>query len=139
MLANEASKYRWNFVDDKEKVYPCNETKALIVSRLAKVENLPDCFLKRETEQQLWHIIYSVTDKDEYEKALKSFAERHGLDVASFVENFKKFPPFKSEYGSFSEKAIKKLLPLMRTGKYWYWEKNNDEHEKRIAKINRRV
>ncbi len=54
MLANEASKYRWNFVDDKEKVYPCNETKALIVSRLAKVENLPDGFLKRETEQQLW-------------------------------------------------------------------------------------
>jgi CRISPR-associated endonuclease Csn1 len=135
MLANEASKYRWNFVDDKEKVYPCNETKALIVSRLAKVENLPDGFLKRETEQQLWHIIYSVTDKDEYEKALKSFAERHGLDVASFVENFKKFPPFKSEYGSFSEKAIKKLLPLMRTGKYWYWEKIDESTKKRIAKI----
>lgn len=135
MLANEASKYRWNFLDDKGKVYPCNETKTLIVSRLSKVENLPDGFLNRETEQQLWHIIYSVTDKGEYEKALKSFAERHGLDVSSFVDNFKKFPPFKSEYGSFSEKAIKKLLPLMRVGKYWDWGKIDGTTKKRIDKI----
>lgn len=135
MLVNEASKYRWNFLDDKGKVYPCNETKTLIVSRLSKVENLPDGFLNRETEQQLWHIIYSVTDKGEYEKALKSFAERHGLDVSSFVENFKKFPPFKSEYGSFSEKAIKKLLPLMRVGKYWDWGKIDGTTKKRIDKI----
>ncbi|MDR0368751.1 MAG: type II CRISPR RNA-guided endonuclease Cas9, partial [Bacteroidales bacterium] len=135
MLTNEASKYRWNFVDDKEKAYPCNETKALIVSRLSKVENLSDGFPNRETEQQLWHIIYSVTDKVEYEKALKSFAERYGLDTTSFVENFIKFPPFKSEYGSFSEKAIKKLLPLLRTGKYWDWETVGEKTKSNIDKI----
>ena len=27
-----------------------------------------------------------------------------------FVEVFKKFPPFKKEYGAYSEKAIKKFL-----------------------------
>lgn len=109
--------HRWNFVEDKK--YPCNETKTMISSRLDKVENISDDFLTREIEQKIWHIIYSVNDKIEYEKALKSFASKNNLDESSFVDAFKKFPPFKSEYGSFSEKAIKKLLPLMRLGKYW--------------------
>ncbi len=109
--------HRWNFVEDKK--YPCNETRAMISSRLEKVENSPVDFLTREIEQKIWHIIYSVNDKIEYEKALKSFANKNDLDENSFVEAFRKFPPFKSEYGSFSEKAIKKLLPLMRLGKYW--------------------
>lgn len=113
--------HRWNYVEDKK--YPCNETKVMISSRLDKVENISDDFLTREIEQKIWHIIYSVNDKVEYEKALKSFAGKNNLDENSFVEAFKKFPPFKSEYGSFSEKAIKKLLPLMRLGKYW----NEDE------------
>lgn len=113
---NEKS-HRWNFVEDKK--YPCNETKTMISSRLDKVENISEDFLTREIEQKIWHIIYSVNDKIEYEKALKSFAGKNNLDENSFFEAFKKFPPFKSEYGSFSEKAIKKLLPLMRLGKFW--------------------
>lgn len=64
--------HRWNFVEDKK--YPCNETKTMISSRLDKVENISDNFLTREIEQKIWHIIYSVNDKIEYEKALKSFA-----------------------------------------------------------------
>ena len=129
----EKENYRWNYVEDKK--YPCNETKAQFLSRLKKVEGLEDCdsFLQEKTklgkneqaievsrEQQLWHIIYSIHDKKEFDKALKSFASKHEIDEESFVENFKKFPPFKSEYGAYSEKAIKKLLPLMRKGKYWH-------------------
>ena len=125
--------HRWNFVEDK--VYPCNETGTQVRARLAKVENLPADFLTLEIEQKLWHIIYSVTDKNEFEKALKTFAVKHNLDENSFVENFKKFPPFKSEYGSFSEKAIKKLLPLMRLGKYWDWEVIDAKTKDRISKI----
>lgn len=117
VLTAETEKYRWNYVEDKK--YPCNETKKMISSRLEKVENISDDFLTREIEQKIWHIIYSVNDKTEYEKALKSFAGKNNLDENSFFDAFKKFPPFKSEYGSFSEKAIKKLLPLMRLGKYW--------------------
>jgi len=124
--------YRWNFVEDKK--YPCNETKTMISSRLDKVENISDDFFTRETEQKIWHIIYSVNDKMEYEKALKSFARKNNLDENSFFEAFKKFPPFKSEYGSFSEKAIKKLLLLMRLGKYWNYE-NIDDSKERIQKI----
>ncbi|QQQ29456.1 type II CRISPR RNA-guided endonuclease Cas9 [Chryseobacterium indoltheticum] len=125
--------YRWNFVEDKK--YPCNETKTMISSRLDKVENISDDFFTRETEQKIWHIIYSVNDKMEYEKALKSFARKNNLDENSFFEAFKKFPPFKSEYGSFSEKAIKKLLPLMRLGKYWNYADIDKYSKDRIQKI----
>ena len=77
-----------------------------------------------EIEYQLWHIIYSVTDKKQYETAIESFVKRYNqkhqtnIDEKSFKDAFIKFPPFKSEYGSYSEKATKKLLPLMRLGKY---------------------
>lgn len=125
--------HRWNFVEAKK--YPCNETKTMISSRLDKVENISDDFLTREIEQKIWHIIYSVNDKIEYEKALKSFAGKNNLDESSFFEAFKKFPPFKSEFGSFSEKAIKKLLPLMRLGKFWNYENINDYSKDRIQKI----
>lgn len=125
--------HRWNFVEDK--VYPCNETGTQIRTRLAKVENLPPDFLTSGIEQNLWHIIYSVTDKKEYEQALSSFGRRYNLNETSFVENFKKFAPFKSEYGTYSEKAIKKLLPLMRLGKYWNWSAIDANTKGRIDKI----
>lgn len=129
----ECSKYRWNYVEDKS--YPCNETGTLIRNQLSKVEGLPGNFLTREVELKLWHIIYSVTDKTEFEKALKSFALRHSLDETIFFENFRKTPPFESAYGAFSEKAIKKLLPLMRVGKYWSWESIDVRTKNRIEKI----
>ncbi|MDR2775214.1 MAG: type II CRISPR RNA-guided endonuclease Cas9 [Tannerella sp.] len=142
-LNNEIAKYRWNYVfddskekeDEKSKKYPCNETGYEIGRRLGKVENVPAGFLTPGREQSLWHIIYSVTDKTEFEKALKSFANKQELDEKSFVENFKKFPPFKSEYSSFSEKAVKKLLPLMRLGKYWNWDAIDTKTKDRISKI----
>ncbi|MDM1299574.1 type II CRISPR RNA-guided endonuclease Cas9 [Empedobacter falsenii] len=126
-------KYRWNYVQDKD--YPANETRYLIQSRLDNVENAPKDFLTFENEMALWHIIYSVNDKIEYEKALKSFATKKGLDEVTFVEAFKKFPPFKSDYGSFSEKAIKKLLPLMRFGTQWNWDNIDQNSKERIGKI----
>lgn len=132
-LNAEVEKYRWNYVEDKK--YPCNETRTLINNRLEKVENIKADFLTPEIEYALWHIIYSVTDKEEYEKALKSFTGKHQLDETSFVESFKKFPPFKSDYGSFSEKAIKKLLPLLRKGKYWNWNLIDENSRNRIEKI----
>lgn len=125
--------HRWKYVEDKK--YPCNETKSMISERLKKVENIADDFLTREIEQKIWHIIYSVNDKVEYEKALRSFSRKNNLDENSFFEAFKKFPPFKSEYASFSEKAIKKLLPLMRLGKYWNYENISDDSKERIQKI----
>jgi len=142
-LNAEIAKYRWNYVfdnskekeEDKSKKYPCNATGYEIRRRLEKVENVPANFLTPENEQKLWHIIYSVTDKTEFESALKTFARKHNLNVDSFEENFKKFPPFKSEYGAYSEKAIKKLLPLMRLREYWKWDAIDSRTKERISKI----
>ncbi len=144
--------------EDKSKKYPCNTTGYEIRRRLEKVADVSDDFLeitdiedvvikkgenkgKKITvslgtrEIQLWHIIYSVTDKNEYKSALGKFAKKYLLDEDSFVANFEKFPPFKSEYGSYSEKAIKKILPLLRMGKYWNWIAIDNKSQVRIEKI----
>jgi CRISPR-associated endonuclease Csn1 len=131
--SQEAARYRWNYVEDKS--YPCNETRHLIASRLDMVSNLPEGFHTLENEKALWHIIYSISDKKQYESALSSFAAKHGLDEISFGEGFGKIPPFESDYGTYSEKAIKKLLSVMRTGKYWSWDAIDEGTRNRIDKI----
>ena len=123
--------YRWNYVEDKE--YPCNETRAIILSGLSKC-NIESTFLSHETEMLLWHILYSVEDKIEIGKALKKFAEKNDLPD-SFAEVFGKIKPFKKDYGSYSEKAIKKLLSLMRMGKYWSADGIDAKTKERIDKI----
>ena len=123
--------YRWNYVEDKE--YPCNETRAAILSGLTKC-NLDTGFLTKEIEMHLWHILYSVEDNIEISKALKSFAEKHGL-TDDFVEVFSKTKPFQKDFGSYSEKAIKKLLPLMQMGKYWDENSIDAKTKERIDKM----
>ena len=128
---NNIANYRWNYVEDK--TYPGNETRALILSHLEKAEISAD-FLTREKEEALWHILYSISDKEELKKALKSFAQKQGFDKR-FVEEFLKTPPFPKDYGAYSYKAIKKLLPLMRMGKYWNENEIDEQTRDRIDKI----
>ncbi|MCF0197290.1 MAG: type II CRISPR RNA-guided endonuclease Cas9, partial [Bacteroidaceae bacterium] len=113
----EQSHYRWNYVEEKE--YPCNETRHSLLAAFKKA-GLDASLLDAAMEMKLWHLLYSISDKGELEKALQGFATKSGFDnVDDFVEAFKKFPPFKNEYGAYSEKAIRKLLALMRMGDYW--------------------
>ena len=107
---------RWNYVVDKS--YPCNSTRYDILSALKKA-NIPLSLLdNKQTEYRLWHLLYSVEDRKELTQALAAFAKQYNLDE-SFVDVFKKVAPFKKEYGAYSEKAIKKLLSVMRTGSMW--------------------
>ncbi len=131
-LKKNSENYRWNYVEDKS--YPCNETHNAIVNRLSKVQQVPSDFLRKEKEQELWHILYSVEDKLEIEKALKSFAIKNNLSE-DFADVFKKIKPFDRDYGAYSEKAIKKLLPLMRMGKYWNETAIHHQTKNRIEKI----
>lgn len=109
---------RWNYVEDKP--YPCNETRHAILTALKKAD-IPSTWLTEEKEYRLWHLLYSVTDKTEITKALNKWAKQQSLPE-SFAESLIKIPTFKNEYGAYSEKAIKKLLSVMRMGNRWHEE-----------------
>ena len=64
----EVENYRWNYVQDKP--YPCNETRSSMLARLEKCDISIE-FLTKENEEALWHILYSVEDKNEIVKALQ--------------------------------------------------------------------
>lgn len=101
----DVKRYRWNYVEDKK--YPMNETRAMMLKALPKDRLTPDM------ELHLWHILYSISDRKELQKALTKFGERYALG-GDFSEKAAMLPPFKNEYGAYSEKAIKKLVSLMR-------------------------
>ncbi len=127
-------KYRWNYVSDKK--YPCNSTRTDLLKRLAKVNGIkPNVFLTTEQEVFLWHIIYSVRDKNAFHKALETYASKNNLDHKSFLKAFGKTPPYNSDYGTLSHKAISKLLQLMRMGKYWSHKEIHKDTTDRIEKI----
>ncbi|MEA3505006.1 MAG: HNH endonuclease domain-containing protein, partial [Bacteroidota bacterium] len=125
--------YRWNFVEEKK--YPCNETRAALIAKISKVKSFDwQSFLSNDNEKKLWHILYSISDKKELERMLES--DNFKLKIPIEVRReFKKMPPFVKDYGAYSEKAIKKLLPLMRMGKYWSEDGIRTETKERISKI----
>ncbi len=123
--------YRWNYVEDKS--YPANETRAIMLKLLERAKVSSD-FLTKEREYELWHILYSVEDKVEIEKALCSYAKKYALSP-DFVSLFVKMKPYEKKYGAYSEKAIKKMLPLMRVGKYWSEDAIDVQTKERISKI----
>jgi len=131
---NEKSNYRWNYVEDKK--YPCNNTRTQFLTILKNIEGIDAIqFLTPQIENHLWHIIYSVKDKQDYEKALKKFANCYQVNEDAFLDAFKNFLPFDNDYGAYSYKAIRKLLPLMRMGKYWKEEDIDENTRNRIEKI----
>ncbi len=132
-LNQEIANYRWNYVEGK--IYPGNETRSMILGRLGKCIEKPGEFLEEDKLNHLWHIIYSVTDQESFGKALRTFSRRYNLDENIFFDAFKKTPPFDSSYGAYSEKAIKKILPLIRVGRYWKYEAIAPVTRARIEKI----
>lgn len=118
----------WNYVSDKK--YPCAPVTSLLTNLLSEAG--------RTTEpgeiEHLWHILYSVSDKQQLHQALIRYANAHHLSDA-FVERLNKQKPFAADYGAYSEKATRKLLALMRSGEFWS-EDAIDEHTKeRIERI----
>jgi CRISPR-associated endonuclease Csn1 len=148
---NSDPEYSWNYGDSTRPMCP---THAELAKRLKEV-GLDESFLanvevdgtkpkqgmtepdKVSFEERLWHILYSVTTKEESSKALHSFAVKHSsfiTDIDAFVAALMKIKPFDSDYGSYSLKAIRKLLPLMRIGKMW---NENDIDSGTLARINK--
>lgn len=123
--------YRWNFVQDK--AYPCNETRALLLSHLKKAGVEAD-FLTPKVEEELWHLLYSISDKEELKKALTKYAIRN-KQSDEFIASFLNTAPFEREYGAYSLRATKKLLSVMRRGKYWSAEDIDPNTMQRIEQL----
>lgn len=119
---------RWNYVEDK--TFPSNETRYEILSALHKAGISPDWADENNRIYRLWHLLYSVNDRLELKEALKKFK-----DDEAFVESFLKVKPFKKDYGAYSEKAVKKLLAVMRMGSLWHEEDICAKTRTRITNI----
>lgn len=132
-LKKNSDSYRWNYIDDDKKEYPCNETRSVLLKALEKA-GIDTEFLTFEKEMELWHLLYSVSNKEELFKALNKYAHRNSFSD-EFCAVFSQIKPFELAYGNFSEKAIKKLLSLMRLGKYWNYDVIDDTTKQRIQKL----
>jgi CRISPR-associated endonuclease Csn1 len=128
--------YRWNMVEDKS--YPCNETRGQLLIKTSKIEGFDKTFFTAENTAALWHILYSVSDKIELKSAIDKFVNKHNLPLAT-AATLSKLKPYKNDYGSYSEKAIKKLLPLMRVGNYWNEDFISDRIKTKINTIIERL
>ncbi|MBL7929867.1 MAG: hypothetical protein JNL47_10420 [Bacteroidia bacterium] len=73
----------------------------------------------------LWHILYSISSSDfeKSKKGIKSALKKHFSEMPDeIVEALSGQKEFKKDYASYSSKALKKLLTVMRCGKYWKWD-----------------
>ncbi|UUV20210.1 type II CRISPR RNA-guided endonuclease Cas9 [Paenimyroides aestuarii] len=139
--------HRWNFVEDK--IYPCNKTRWSILNCIQKGHSIN---LSKENEIKIWHLLYSISTKAEIDEVFKEKINRtqkkknkNQFEINNIIREIgfnedeisklKNVKILESDYGSFSEKAIKKLLPLMRTGKYWSYKNINEHSKDRIQKI----
>ena len=130
---------RWNYVEDKE--YPCNKTRAAILAKLDKTEK--DA-LSKELEYKLWHLLYSVTTQAEINAVFAEskkdnkhgiYAELRNVFSPQTIEKLKNVKFEEKDFGSYSEKALKKLLPLMRVGESWEEDNIDANTKERIEKI----
>ncbi|MCF7867047.1 hypothetical protein K9M18_06470 [Candidatus Woesearchaeota archaeon] len=81
---------------------------------------------------RLWHVFYSINDIESISETLSKKPFNFSLELAKHIS---KLLEFKSEYASYSAKAIKKFLPLLRAGKYWEIDKIDSKTLERIQHI----
>lgn len=130
---------RWNYIEDANKSYPCNTTRHELLLAFDRAGIQRELLNVEGREYRLWHLLYSIESKDKTESALrklksnKAFSDLN-IDDA-FVNSFLKIKPFKKEYGAYSEKAIKKLLAVMRRGSLWKEADICEATKQNIAKI----
>ena len=146
-LPNKGKGYVWNYESDHEE--KGNETRYDLMVRLKRVKALDwQTFLAAThidngkfvtNEYMLWHFFYSVKQRKQRDKGLYTLIERllayANMNVSlanEIVKQLITLPAYKSSYCAYSEKALLKLLPLMRCGKYW----NEEEVAKQTGVLN---
>ncbi len=98
----------------------------------------------KEKLTKLWHNDYSITSSDEEKskKGIRTALKKllpDNPNKEKAIELFTKLSELKKEYGSYSACAIKKLLPVMRCGKYWNEQEILETIKQRTAQIKERL
>ena len=124
----KAKDLSWNYVSDKK--FPSAPVTATLTAIIAEAGGT----INNEELHHIWHILYSVSDKEQLTQALAHYAEKHNLSSV-FVEKLSKQKPFAADYGAYSEKAIRRLLNLMRCGEFWKEENIDPQTKQRIEHI----
>ncbi len=145
LFGKDASKYKWNY--ENEHLEPCNETRYNFILRFNKIEKgLFEKILSKENEYKLWHFFYSVKKREEFitgiETLFKNILEKANLPMdylSGLIKNFKTFNGYNSNYGAYSEKALKKLIPFLRVGRFWSKEDVEDILKNCIHEIKKEI
>lgn len=127
---NRSSRDQDNDKVASEESFPCNETRAQFITKLRRVKIEGEsfnweAFLTFENTLALWHFVYSIKlEGNAFRKALnkvftklltQSDINLKWLD--HLVNEFESIRPYPSDFANYSEKAIKKILPLIQTEK----------------------
>lgn len=131
--------HRWNYEETIK--LKGNETKAQIIKATKSLNENSATLMMLDNQDKLeivWHALYSLTDNQEDIIAALSQPkvslnnQTLGLTDEE-ITAISAIDPYKKEYGSLSKKAIAKLLPVMRAGKFW---KLNNIEQKTLERIN---
>ena len=137
----------WNYPADKK--LPMGSTTSRLMKCMLEyakptTENIDEeskkNILYAQYLEPLWHIMYSISKPLELEKALTKFSQQAKAPIhfdIQLVEKLKKVKAFEKQYGAYSHRAIKKLLMLMRCGKFWTLDNINPKNLWEIQVQNR--
>ncbi len=129
----EKDNHRWNYPEEKE--FKGNELKSLLRKAFRRAgfsEEGEKIIADPDKLYLLWHILYSLDDDKAVRNALIS---NFGIPENT-AENlsYTVIPTALQGYASYSSKALKKLLPLLRCGEFW---KNSSIHSETLENIGR--
>lgn len=133
-----------------------NETLSRYRSVFRKVDFDGESVLNnKDGLMKLWHIDYSISSSDEnksekgimsalgWKKDNDTWLKTEKWELFKIPEkvaiSISKLPELKKEYGSYSACAIKKLLPVMRCGKYWNDQDVSSAVNQRAGHISERL
>ncbi|WP_343702889.1 type II CRISPR RNA-guided endonuclease Cas9 [Chitinophaga sp.] len=133
-LGLSTTRYRLNYPSDRD--FQGNETKAVFrkVFKKHNYEEGNSLLDNADTFYRLWHILYSLNSRKEITSALSN--PKHALGLPEpVIAHLSKLPDLPKQYAAFSSKAIRKLLPLMRSGQYFNWDNIPSSIKTRIEQI----
>jgi len=126
--------YKWNYEENiKLKGNEILASLLKVVKGIEKEKETVEIFHDPIKLEKIWHALYSLAGSEE---AIAAALQHPSINLTKeAIKQIIEIPAFSKEYGSLSKKAISKLIPLMRCGKYWNQNNIDDQTVQRIENI----